>query len=111
MAWSSNGFLGGVIGRGLKCACGIVNRLGGEDSVLLLLLLALLLSATVTGMAVEPAGSAALLGWSELLDLKRAGLFFGLSTADFDLGRPTFGNDGSVTAPTTAFFMAGMTPS
>ena len=78
--------------------------------LLLLLLLELLFKAIVTGTLSEFA--CVLVGWSELLDRKRATLFFGLSTVDFDLGRPTFGSDPvSVTALSSVFFMAGRTPS
>lgn len=50
-------------------------------------------------------------GWSELFERKRAVFFFGLSTVDFDLGRPTLGIDVSATALTSAFFMVGVAPS
>lgn len=57
--------------------------------------------------------ASALFGWSELFDRKRPTFFFGLSTADFDLGRPTLGRDPlvSATALSSVFFTAGSTPS
>ena len=95
-----------------------MNSPGGEESILLqmlllLLLLALLFKAIVTGIPPEfIVSSCDLFGWSELLDRKRETLFFGLSTVDFDLGRPTFGSDPvSATALSNVFFIAGSTPS
>ena len=84
----------------------MVNRPGGEESTQLLLVL--LLSAE------RPAGACtdALFGLSELLDRKRAVFFFGFSTVDFDLGRPTLGTDVSAAAlATAAFFTEGVAPS
>lgn len=102
------------MGRGLKCACGIVKSPGGDESSQLLLLLALLFRAKLTGVPTEGKGSLVLLGWSELLNLERVhvALFFGLSAADFDLGRPTFGRDCSdAAALSIGFFAEGRTPS
>ena len=105
------------MGRGRKCACGMVNSPGGEESILPLLLLLLLLAlpfkAIVTGTPPGFENSACILfGWSELLDRKRVTLFFGLSTVDFDLGRPTFGREpDSATALSNVLFTAGSTPS
>jgi hypothetical protein len=93
----------------------MVNSPGGEASTtpLLLLLLELLFKAMVTGTLPEFA--CVLFGWSELFDRKRPTLFFGLSTADFDLGRPTFGRDPpppvSAIALSSVFFTTGSTPS
>lgn len=103
------------MGRGLKCACGMVNSPGGEESISLLLLLLLLLELLFKAivMGTPPEFACVLFGWSELLDRKRLTFFFGLSTADFDLGRPTFGRDTLVSAAalSSVFFVAGSTPS
>ena len=85
----------------------MVNRPGGEESTQLLLLVLLLSAERPVDACTD-----ALFGSSELLDRKRAVFFFGFSTVDFDLGRPTLGTDVSVAAlATAAFFTEGVAPS